>query len=101
MAHAADRSMFFCEYLIIQGTILASAVGMQNTALCSLCMADGILNSAITSSFVMRPSIDVPTILFPAKVHDSGKIALAFIRWNMSNVTDHVLSGSVSGKVSV
>ena len=42
-AHAADKSMLFCQRLVIQRAVLASPVGMKDTSGSSLRMTDGIL----------------------------------------------------------
>ncbi len=49
--------------------------------------------------FVIRPSMDIPTILFPHRSMNARKVEPAFIRRDISDVTYHLLSGPVGFEI--
>ena len=100
-AHTADKSMLFCQFLIIQRAVLASPVGVQDTAFCSRCMADRIFQRRYYKFLCHMPVHRYADYFISAKVHDPGKIEPAFPRRDICDVAYHFLSGSVSGKIPV
>ena len=65
-AHAADKAVFLCQRLILDGTILAASVRMQDTSLCIICMVYGI-QQRIHAQFLRHTAVHgYPHDLLPA-----------------------------------
>lgn len=80
--HATDKSMLFCQGLIIQRAVLASPVGVQNTAFCALCMVYRGCDDEYAEQVTSEHKINVKT--------GNGKVRLEWVPKH-SHIDNHYL----------